>query len=85
VQDLPKTIAIFILWKGIINLHEACEEAQIIERDLIKYPLTLPPFPNSNNTQHDESKSFELEIVEVENQVKHICHRYLLLQDEIHE
>jgi len=38
------------------NLDEACEESQIIAKDLKKYPFTSPPFLDFKNTKHDKSK-----------------------------
>jgi len=59
VHALPKTIVIFIFQKGITNLNEACEEAQILEKYLKKCPLTLTHFLDSNDINHDKEKSLE--------------------------
>ena len=43
VQSLPKDIAMFILQKGIMDLHEVCEYALKLEEDFKRYSCEISP------------------------------------------
>jgi hypothetical protein len=64
-------------------MHEVCEESQILQKNLKKYPLTLPSFLESNNTTDDECDSLEFKIAKIKTKSKDIYYRYVVLKHEI--
>ena len=80
IQSLPKDMAMFILQKGIMDLHKACEYTLILEKDFKRYSSESCSHFSlyDENDIEDESKISELSILE--EQVKVLCHEVVSLQ-----
>ena len=83
VQSLPKDMAMFILQKGITNLHEACEYALKLEKDfkMYSYEKLLHFSLYDEKDSEDESKISELS--RLEEKVKVLCNEVVSLQKRI--
>ena len=80
VQSLPKDMAMFILQKGITDLHEACECTLKPEKDFKRYSSESCSHFSLYDENDIEDKSKISELSRLEEQVKVLCHEVVYLQ-----
>ena len=77
-SSLPEAMVMLILRGGIIDFNRSCEQAQILERNLKRYPIEL--FPSDfQNTELGLDSFVELLKNEIVNQIRDLCFEMMFL------
>ena len=80
VRSLPKYMAMFILQKGITDLHEACEYTRKLEKDFKIYSSESFPYFSLYDEKDIEDESKISELSKLGEQVNVLCNEVISLQ-----
>ena len=78
MHSLPKSIAMFVAQKGIIDFEQACEHAQSLEKDFKRYSHDLSSslfFDNNDNKDKGEEDN--------KSEVSRLYEQVEILHDEV--